>query len=380
MKPIPANTRKLHWQLPMMYLMDTPLRPAAQAFCRLRAKLRRYTPVNPLGKGESHVSLSFLAHPTEEKSDGFLLTARTDKELEVWISDGGFATGDTLSAVLKLREELLRKAGLEKEIPNPRYKLEYSLLISHFHIDHVNETNFRILPCHRFLQLKKAYYPHISAYVNDQSHDITKNGDVGHRTRFHYAVSAYHPLSEMHELAFGETRRIPFGNGTITLMMPDRDWGAPENVQRIAQMYNYSAMTVEKRREAAPVQTINSNCVVARIEYASRSMLLTGDAMKRTYEYTDEPFDLLVGQNEQLMRADIIKYPHHGQGRTPAWPIIKEKMLLSSPEAMVVLTGHKGHAQAGELLTQNNVPWMDLREGTLRFTITEDGKIRRERL
>ena len=44
---------------------------------------------------------------------------------------------------------------------------------------------------------------------------------------------------------------------------------------------------------------------------------------------------------------------------------------------MVVLTGHDGYNQAGKYLSENNVPWMDLREGTLTFTITKDGKIHR---
>ena len=178
---------------------------------------------------------------------------------------------------------------------------------------------------------------------------------------------------------FNTQRTVPLGAGSITLMMPDRDWGTPENAREIARIYRHAEMKLEKRRQALPVQIVNSNCIVAKIEYQNRAMLLTGDAMKKNFDSDDEPLDLLVKQYKGKFRADIVKYPHHGQARNPAWKIVRDEMLIPSPDAMVVLTGHDGCNQGGKYLTENNVSWMDINDDTLTFTIEKDGSIRRSR-
>lgn len=376
MEKIPAGYREIPKHYKMMQLMASRWQKPAHAFCRLRAKSERYTAVNAFGKGEPQVSLSFLEHPAKEKSDGFILTARTEKELSVWLSDGGFATGESLKQILDLRRQLLAAGGLAAEENNPKYKLEVTYLVSHFHIDHMNEGIYHILP-NPFIRVKRVYYPHISVYAQDTNHNENCNGDKGIRTRFMLSQKAYQPLAEMIELPFNDCRTLSFGEGSITLMMPDCDWGLPENRKLIWRFYDYDHKTEEKRRDAMPVQVVNSNCVLARIEYAGRSMLLTGDAMKKSFEYDDEPFDRLVQQYGDKVRADIVKYPHHGQARDPAWKVIRDHMLIPGPDAMVVLTGNDGYNQGGKYLTENNVPWMDIREKTLTFTITGDGRIHR---
>lgn len=375
MSTVPYNYRGIPAHMKLMRLMDTPFGKPLFALRRLQEKCKRFTAVNTFGKGEAQVSLSFLEHPSQEKSDGFILTARTEKTLEVWISDGGFATGESLAQILDLRKKLMEKGGLLREIDNPRYKLEVTYLVSHFHIDHINEGIFHILPC-PFIHVKRVYYPHISVYAQDTNHDENSNGDIGLRTRFMLSQKAYQPLADMVDMDFDVCRTVPFGAGKITLMMPDCDWGTEENRLKVADFYEHAEMTEEKRRKAMPVQVVNSNCLCARIEFANRSMLLTGDAMKKT-ERDGEPFDLLVKQYAHLMRADIVKYPHHGQARNPAWKVIRDHMLIPSPDAMVVLTGHKGCEQAGKFLTANDMLWMDINEKTLTFTITKGGSIRR---
>jgi len=377
MKDIPHNVREIPKCMKLMRLMNTRWQKPLHALCRLKAKCTRYTAVNAFGKGTPHVSLSFLSHPSEEKSDGFIFTARTEEELTVWVSDGGFATQESLAHILKLRKALLDAGNLGHEENNPAYKLEITYLVSHFHIDHVNEGIFRILPS-PFIRVKRMYYPQSSVYAQDTNHSAAHNGDKGHRTRFILSQKSYQPLAEMIEMPFGSHLTVPFGKGEITLMMPDIDWGDPEYRKLIWKFYNYDAMTEEKQRESMPVQVVNSNCILARIDYAGRRMLLTGDAMKRE-EYDNEPFDLLITQYGDMLRADIVKYPHHGQGRRSAWIPIRDHMLIPSPDAMVVLTGHKGRDQAGKLLTENNMPWMDINDDTLTFTITQDGKIHREK-
>lgn len=373
---IPYKFRGIPEHFKTMRLMASRWQKPALVFSRLRAKCERYTAVNTFGKGKPLVSLSFLEHPSAEKSDGFILTARTEKELEVWLSDGGLATKESYKQILQLRKELLKSSGLEAEENNPKYKLEVTYLVSHFHIDHMNEGIYYILPS-PFIRVKRVYYPHISAYAQDTNHDENSNGDKGIRTRFMLSQKAYQPLAEMIELPFNDCRTLPFGAGKITLMMPEYDWGLPEYRELIYKINNHAEMTEEKRRTAMPVRVVNANCLLARIEYAGRSMLLTGDGMKRTYEYDDEPFDRIVHQYGDKMRADIVKYPHHGQGRNPAWKVICDHMLIPGPDAMVVLTGNDGYNQAGIVLSENNLPWMDIREKTLTFTITEDGKILR---
>lgn len=377
MKKIPAEYREIPAHFKMMRLMSSRWQKPAHALCRLRAKCDHYTAVNSFGKGAPHISLSFLKHPAKEKSDGFILTARTEKELIVWLSDGGFATGESMEQILDLRRQLLAAGGLKAEESNPKYKLEVSYLVSHFHIDHLNEAIYHILPS-PFIRVKCVYYPHISVYVQDTNHNENCNGDKGIRQRFMLSQKAYQPLADMIELPFNHCRTLPFGEGTITLMMPEYDWGLPEKRELLKKFYNYDQMTEEKRRDAVPIQVVNSNCILARMDYAGRSMILTGDAMKKSFDFDDEPFDRLITQYGDKMRADIVKYPHHGQTRNPAWKVVRDHMLIPSPDAMVVLTGNDGCNQAGKYLTENNVPWMDIREQTLTFTITEDGKIHRE--
>lgn len=378
MQKVPEDFRGIPDHLKMMKRLSQPGQIALKRLSCLRAYLERYTAVNAYGKGDAHVSLSFLGHPMKEKSDAFIITARTEKELEVWVSDGGFATGETLEIVLGLRRQLLRAAGLEKEENNPRYKLEVTFLVSHFHIDHVNECIYHLLPC-PFLRVKRIYHPRISAYAKDTNHDENCNGDKGIRTRFMLSQQAYQPLADMVELDFGQVLTAPLGEGSITMMMPDRDWGTPENAREVARIYRHAEMTEEKRRRAMPVQVVNCNCIVARIDYKGRRMLLTGDAMKKNFDSDDEPLDLLVKQHGDALRADIVKYPHHGQARHPAWKTVRDDMLIPGPDAMVVLTGHDGCNQGGKYLTENGVAWMDIREGTLTFTINEKGEIHRMR-
>lgn len=377
MEKIPAAYREIPKHMKLMQLMASRWQKPAHALCRLRAKYERYTAVNSFGKGAPHISLSFLEHPAKEKSDGFILTARTEEELIVWLSDGGFATGESLAQILDLRRQLLAAGGLANEENNPKYKLEVTYLVSHFHIDHVNEGIYYILP-NPFIRVKRVYYPQISVYAQDTNHNENCNGDKGIRTRFMLSQKAYQPLAEMVSLPFNDCRTLPFGKGEITLMMPDRDWGMPEHREMIYKLYSHDQMTEERRRDAMPVQVVNSNCVLARMEYAGRSMLLTGDAMKKTFEFDNEPFDRLITQYGDKLRADIVKYPHHGQKRDPAWKVIRDHMLIPGPDAMVVLTGNDGYNQGGKFLTENDVPWMDIREKTLTFTITADGKIHRE--
>lgn len=374
MTEVKADFRGIPEHLKMMKRLSQPGQGTVEKLCRLRAYLERCTPVNAFGKGEAQVRLSFLGHDKKEKSDAFIITSRTPAGLEVWLSDGGFATGETLEIVLALRRELLRAGGLEKEESNARYKLEVTLLVSHFHIDHVNECIYHLLPS-PYIRVRRIIYPHISAYAKDTDHDENCNGDKGIRTRFMLSQRAYQPLAEMMVMNFGEKRTVPFGEGQITLMMPDRDWGTPENAREIGRIYGHSAMSEEKRRQALPVQTINSNCILARIDFASRRLLLTGDAMKKNFDCDDEPLDLLVKQYGGELRADVVKYPHHGQARNPAWAVVRDHMLIPGPDAMVVLTGHDGCNQGGKYLTENGLPWLDLREGTLNFTVTDKGEI-----
>lgn len=375
---IPVDYRGIPEELKMMKRVSSPMGSIFAQLSRMRARCEKYTSVNAFGKGKEHVSLSFLKHPSKEKSDGFILTARTEKELEVWLSDGGFATGESLEIVLELRRELLKAGGLLSEENNPAYKLEVTYLVSHFHIDHVNETIYHLLPC-PFLRVKRVYYPRISEYAKDNDHDENCNGDKGIRTRFMLSQKAYQPLADMVEMDFNTQRTVPFGAGSVTLMMPDRDWGTPENAREVSRIYKHAEMKPEKRRQALPVQVVNSNCIVAKIEYQGRAMLLTGDAMKKNFDSDDEPLDLLVKQYRGKLRADIVKFPHHGQARNPAWKIVRDEMLIPSPDMMVVLTGHDGRNQGGKYLTENNVPWMDINDDTLTFTIEKDGGIRRSR-
>ena len=373
MKQVDPLTRKITWRMPAVKICEAAaLKPCVHAFCRARAKLSRYTAVNTLSKGKAGVTLRFLKH-ADNKSDGFLLLDQGEKELHVYLIDGGLATGESFSALLRLRESILQANGLANKVHSPRYKLHVTLLISHFHIDHVNDLLHNVLPCRKFLRVTAAYFGAPSVFTKDTNHFTLHNGDLSHRPNFLRIAACYQPMMEKHVFAFGESGTLPLQNGKIEFFMPPKDWGEKQTADFIAEYYQQN--DPKKVYESLSVGVVNANSLWMRITSRGQSLLLTGDVTKR-FDDKEEAMNQVIAYYGEKLRSHVVKMPHHGLGRNQTVALIKAHLLIPGEHACVVLTGNKGEEIAGDTLREYDLPFIGNNQGEIEFSFTEGGLIR----
>ena len=328
--------------------------------------------VNALAAGEETVQCTFLSHPAEKKSDGFILKFIGKEGMQVFTIDGGMSVGDMLRGLTALRADIMKKAGLEKEIENEQYKLDVNLLISHFHIDHVNELVTNVIPIRKYFRVLHIYYAADTVMTGDPAFDQMKNGDFTNRPRVMAALKTYHAETQYHEIPYGQTLDVKTNVGALKLFAPSTDWGEKKNAELIVE--TYYADKPNPLFDRSPVGIGNNNSTWMRASFAGKAMLFTGDVMKRKTDRFDEAVDHMIAYyGAENLRADIIKHPHHGQAREGCYLPIKEKLLTNDPAACVVLTGENGCNEAGPLLDSVNVPWVDLNGGDVTFALTREG-------
>ena len=330
--------------------------------------------INSLVRGADEMQIRFLAHQEHAKSDAFILTVRSQEGTLVYLQDGGWTQCHQLDGLLTLRRNMLLAADLADQLDNPAYKMEITLLISHFHIDHVQGLAESIIPC-PYLHVRAAYCPACSCLAQNTLYPDTNNGDAEWRPRVFAALKAHQPQAKIIEVPFGEMRELPFHAGRLTVMMPEEDWGEEKLSAYAAKLYFTTRPTELRAKVGVPI--VNANCLWARAEMHGKVLLLTGDTMKRSWEADDESMDRVMALYGDFLQADILKYPHHGTKRSPAWPNV-QRLLKNTPGACVVLTGNQGFAESGPYLTENNVPWVDVRQGTVAFTFSADGVTRQD--
>lgn len=327
--------------------------------------------VNALSKGEAGMTCVFLSRISADKSDAMLILAQSEAGLEVFLIDGGQATTAAYQALIALRRDILRQAGMEEQHTNHDYKLELTLLPTHFHSDHVNELINYILPSKLFA-VKAMVYPPATQLLQDGTYDNTQNADRTKRVSVLNGLAQHHPQAELTELAYGETRVLPTSIGEIKLFAPSEDWGSPQNAAYAAELYYNNAPRQVKTE--LPTVVINANCMWIRAQHQGASVLFTGDAMKKIVG-ADESFDRMIAYYGDALRANVVKYPHHGLSRDPACQPLLDHLLIPGEDARVVLTGQKGHIQAGIALTKAGAPWVDIEKGSVSFALTQDGAV-----
>lgn len=327
--------------------------------------------VNSFVKGPKEMRVVFLERLSTKKSDAFYITCTDENGMELYLVDGGLATGKCMMELNNLRKEILKKAGLESEAKNKNYKLDVNLLISHFHSDHVRELSNGLI-ANKFLRMLSAYYP--APTVLDQSgvYDNSKNSDIDDRAAVLSTLNRSWPDAEQHEIGFGDTYIVDTNMGELKLFASDMDWGTPENAKYTEEVYYPTDLAA--RRADMPVAVVNCNCLWMRFAFAGHSVLFTGDTMKKKTDVHDEPLDRFIAYyGDEALKSDIVKYPHHGLSRNPAAQPIKDHLITDHAEACCILTGHQAGEKAGAALDKVNVKWYDIDSGSVIFTLTEDG-------
>lgn len=327
--------------------------------------------VNSLVKGPREMRVVFLERLSTKKSDAFYIICTDENGMELYLVDGGLATGKCMMELNSLRKEILKNAGLESENKNKNYKLDVNLLISHFHSDHIRELSNGLI-ANKFLRMLSAYYP--APTVLDQSgvYDNSKNSDIDDRKSVLSTLNRCWPDAEQHEIDFGNTYIVDTNIGELKLFASDLDWGTPENAKYAEDVYYPTDMAA--RRTDMPVAVVNCNCLWMRFAFAGHSVLFTGDTMKKKNDVNDEPLDRFIAYyGGEALKSDIIKYPHHGLSRNPAAKPIKEHLITDHAEACCILTGSKAGEKAGAALDAQGVKWYDIDSGSVIFKLTEDG-------
>lgn len=325
--------------------------------------------VNTLVTGAPEMRCVFLERASSKKSDAFYIVNTDESGMEVLLIDGGLATGKALLELVGLRKEILTRAGLQSEAKNGNYKLDITLLISHFHSDHVRELINGVLTS-KFLRVTAAYMPQATALDTSGRYDNSINSDLDNRPGVLSALKNRHADAEIHEVGWGDVMVVPMSVGELTLYASPVDWGTPEYAERAEKIY-YSGDPA-KRYSDMPMAVLNANCLWMRFAYGGHSILFTGDVMKKTEGSNNESLDLFIEQYGEALRSDIVKFPHHGLSRSAACRPVRDHLLTKDEAAACILTGSDASEKVGTLLSAMGVKWYDLESGSVIYTLTED--------
>lgn len=327
--------------------------------------------VNDLIHGEDQLKITFLEIRDEEKSDAFFIMYLSEKGLDIILHDGGMDDNKTYESLLDLRNEILERAGVTGDEAK-KYKLRMRSVISHFHGDHTYAMDGCILRMKQYFHFTEAYLPPITSLVTGVYND-RMNGDRWERVRYMSAIETYQPQAKIRLLEYGESLVIPTDIGEVRLFAPPFDWGENDERLRMFETFYGYKREVFVRPDAIPICVVNGNSMCMRVSLDDWSFLFTGDIEKRISNRSDEPLDVMVAEyGEDALRSDIIKYPHHGQQRNAAAKVIQYQLITDKPESICILTASDGWDQAGHELNKRNMPWMDLRQGSILYTVKDN--------
>ncbi|MBP5270224.1 MAG: hypothetical protein ILO42_04620 [Clostridia bacterium] len=243
----------------------------------------------------------FVSHPAEiTKSDCFIFVINR----QVLLNDAGM-TGctDAIDRLVRIRGEV-----------NPGGKLGITWILSHFHVDHVAAAIETLIPDERF-SFNDVYLPPLSKL--DPKYE--GNGDTKYRERLADAIARYQPQAKIHHIPFFTEWEYPdhfdFGGAKVTVYPPERDWSSPECVDIIVNGYFGGAPGPAK----VATCVINASSLWFKLSYAGKTIVMTGDSMKREKSITNENFDMMLKVWGRKFRgADLFKWPHHGMARDNA--------------------------------------------------------------
>lgn len=153
-------------------------------------------------------------HP---KSDAFIITLND----RVWLIDGGMRGNyDAYERLLDLREAWIGKksSGVDDET----CKLHITCLISHFHVDHVQELVSHILKS-PYIAVDEIVFPPETALRPEAS----RNEDYYYRNVIRETLAEYQPYTKISVLRYGLSGAVhtEYDGLTLDMLPPDSDWG-----------------------------------------------------------------------------------------------------------------------------------------------------------
>ena len=279
--------------------------------------------------------LELLAAGCEvKKQDGFVFSYKD----EILVLDGGAKnTGNdsVYTYLMNLRKELLPEGVSETD---ENYKLKITVVLSHFHTDHMDTYIHDIIPS-PYIEIDRAYLTEQSVFEKTELYNICdpvyySDGVIKTkgRLRFLNLLEEFSPETQIVYVPFGETMQIKSDDGRLVfdLFAPSEDWGTPHRASHLLDLY-YDCGKSGSTAADFPKAVVNSNSMWMKVSFCDRTMLFTGDVMKRAEneytpespDYADEPFDVMLSYyaekcGEDVFDVDIVKFPHHGQVRAKA--------------------------------------------------------------
>lgn len=226
------------------------------------------------------------------------------------------------------------------------------------------------MPASKYFTVKAAYYPACTCLPMDGTYNNDNIGDFKLRPKVISALNMYHKQAQQVEVPFGETVDITTRLGRIRLYGASEDWGMEENIKRVSSLYY---PTEREMYEEVSTAVLNSNSMWVRAAFGGSSVLFTGDTMKKREDDNDEGLERMIAYYGEELRSNIIKFPHHGQSRNPACPLVKAHLLSREGENCCILTGNKGALEAGAVLSQLDVPWLDIEKKNVVYALRESG-------
>jgi hypothetical protein len=312
----------------------------------------------------------FLKQPDGvDKSDASMIVELGKKGMDVYLIDGGMPNGTMLKALNSLRSYCLKQIGAVEEEKNTSYKLKINLIVTHFHQDHVNELVNMVLSNKRFA-VDRVYYASPTALSVDGEYDNARNSDVNERLKFFEALDANHRNAKKTEVKFGSRLKVNTARGCFTFFAPVHDWGAGKWLEYIKDTY-YADADTEKLKKDVPTAVINANSMFIKYEADGKAVLFPGDVMKKK-EVADEPLDLMIAKYKDDLRADVVKYPHHGIERNAALEDV-EKKLLKDRFSIVVISSGKAEKISAPLLKDAGIDYRNSGLDTVIVSLSRDG-------
>jgi len=267
------------------------------------------------------------------KADAFVICYEKD----VYLVDGGHTdTFHGLNFLLRLRKRYLKK---KKElVRNTDCKLRVNLIVSHFHVDHV-EAIVSNIGVNAYIDFADVYIPEEQRLPKEYL-ELTRNSEKIYRPPLLKIIEELHPRAFVNTVRYGEENVTELSSGdlSITLYPFPFDPASESYVKYMCDIYAGAALAengVADTRTKSSTYALNAGSLWVCFKLGENSFLFTGDTMKRLPDCDGEALDIMMrAYKDKIGRVTMLKYVHHGYARDSAAPL----MLEFDPEYILITT------------------------------------------